>query len=443
MMTRENVLTSTSIQQAMTRSISCLRMNFRTLESGGGGWYHYFDDPRPGVTASAAALYCFHLAGADFAHADEVIEFLLGKQDHGEGPERGGWAVRTTYGVPLVEATAWVLRSLGALNVGSLRNHDAIANGMEWLERNQNSDFGWGSYLGQPSRVYTTTQAILALAQCGGSRTAISNAQNWLNSAQSPNIAAWGALPGGKPTMLHTSMALMAQLAFPGSLPPAAIRQSVDWLTERISPAEFTEKATAVEDYDVPYVQNGIGETFQNSLPHFAGPMALTAILAAGSDPFQSKIFEAAQAMIDAQEKDDPVRSGTWELPRSPERPSIWALWPFISALTAVRQSVLPGLGRSLGGDESVTLLYQGCGVIQTNAAPRHLTLRLLLRNALVDWVRRRALAIAIWAVVMVLVGIAVGLWVAGELDLQTFLLALVLPVLLVLFQILWDRRNR
>jgi len=78
------------------------------------------------------------------------------------------------------------------------------------------------------------------------------------------------------------------------------------------------EKETAVEDYDVPYVHNGADYTLQNSLPHFAGPITLTALLHANADPLQKKVFDAITEIVRTQEAQDPARSGSWELPRSP-----------------------------------------------------------------------------------------------------------------------------
>jgi Squalene-hopene cyclase C-terminal domain len=374
------VLDSRAIEEAVALSLSCLRLHFRTTEDGRGGWYHYLDDQNPGVTASAVGLYCFQLAGKVFEHADMVLKYLLSQQVS-EGDKNhlryGGWAVRTTDGVPVVEATAWVLRSLNVTGTSKRECADAIAAGISWLEKNQNTDFGWGSYKGHSSRVYTTCMALLALAECGGPSEAVSNGLKWLNDAQSPGQPAWGLMPGGDPTEMHTAMAVLAQLAMPGALPAAAVKQSADWLAERLEPGRFVEKSTLVEDYDVPYREGGGSGTFQNSLPHFAGPISLYAMLEVGADPFQEKIFTGANAILNAQEKAERSRAGTWELPRSPQRASIWAVWPFLAALTAVQWAVFPSAARQSPVESMVRLLYPGCAVVQTSLAPNHVTMRL------------------------------------------------------------------
>jgi Squalene-hopene cyclase C-terminal domain len=430
----EAELSSSAIDACVRRSLACLRANFRTTSTGTAGWYHYLDDPQPGVTASAVGLYCFGLAGVEFERADQVVRYLISQQ--GSGEYEGGWAVRTTNNFPIVEATAWVLRCL-AIQTSSLTTAgDALKKGVLWLENNQNTDFGWGSYKGQPSRTFTTALAVLALQECGGSADIISNAHKWLIEAQGQNQPAWGPLPMSEPTSLHTSIALLALLGSPGSLPVTAVRQTIDWLSERLQPGDHVERSTMVEEYDVPYLHNDIPDTFQNSLPHFAGPVALTALLRAGADPLQVNMFRAVNEIIRTQETGDSPRSGTWELPRSPLRPSIWAIWPFIAALTSARNAIFPSV------DSMATLLFPGCTLIQSAAAPKHLTRRLLIKNALIDWIRQRKLAVGLWVTALAAIAVLLVLWQTKQLTMNIFLIALVLPVLLLIFQILWDRRT-
>src|SRR5690606_15006618 len=129
-----------------------------------------------------------------FERADDVVSYLVSQQTSGPGRQfDGGWAVRTTNGVPIVEATAWVVRALSTPVAGA---GDAVRRGASFLERNQNTDFGWGSYAGQPSRVFHTALAMLALQECGGDPAIIDNGHKWLINAQSADQPAWGAVPG-------------------------------------------------------------------------------------------------------------------------------------------------------------------------------------------------------------------------------------------------------
>jgi len=423
------------IDEAIRLALACLRSSFRTMPDGKAGWYHYLDDKKPGVTASAVGLYCFDLAGIPFERTNQVADYLLSQQK--DAPVGRGWAVRTTNGVPIVEATAWVLRALAGPQVRSVRTAQAVADGVAWLEDNQNTDFGWGSYKDHDSRVFTTCLSVLALQESGGSSDVIKNAVSWLIEAQSPNQPAWGALPQGEPTMLHTSVSLLAMMSVPGSLTSAAIRQSTEWLQARLEPGRHYEKATQSEDYDVPYHYGGRTLNFQNSLPHFAGPMTVVALLRSGAEPLQVRVFDALNAIVQSQETDVPSLSGTWELPRSPTRPSIWALWPFLAALTSAQAKIVPGV------ESTATLLFPGCAIIQSETSTRHLTRRLLIRNALLDWLKQRRFAVGLWAVALLAVVTIISLWLIGQLTLSVFLIALVFPVLIVVFQMLWDRSKR
>jgi hypothetical protein len=419
----------------MEKALACLRASFRTTPSGDAGWYHYLDDPSPGVTASAVGLYCFRMAGTSFERTNDVRQYLVRQQVSGSGSTDGGWSVRTTHGFPIVEATAWVVRALAIPAAGTAHASDALRRGTGYLEANQNTDFGWGSYSGQPSRVFHTALAMLALQESGGDATIIENAQKWLINAQAPDQPAWGEVPGAEPTMLHTSFALLALLDVAGSLSVDSLHRTVGWLLARLVPGVHVERRTTAEEFDVPYPYEGRTTVFQNTLPHFAGPVAVTALLAAGADPLQRKIFDAVHGILESQIGSGSC-SGAWELPRSPIRPSIWAIWPFLSALRGARSAIFPS------APSQATLLARGCAIIQPTGGRRRVTTGLLLRSALLSGIRRHRVAVALAAVAVAAIAVAVGLLVTGELDGWEFLTAVVLPALFLMFQVLWGLRR-
>ncbi|MFJ8729945.1 prenyltransferase/squalene oxidase repeat-containing protein [Streptomyces bauhiniae] len=422
-------LSGTGLTASIDRALGCLRHNFRTVR-GAAGWYHYLDDPSPGVTASAVGLFCFSVAGVRFERTPDVVAYLLSQQRASGDSTNGGWSVRTTNGFPIAEATSWVVRALSRPGTGVLGG-EALARGAEWLRANQNVDFGWGSYLGQPSRVFHTALNMLALQESGAGADALAGAQRWLIDGQNARTPAWGPTPGAEPTMLHTSIALMALSRTPGALSANTMRQTAEWLLERIEPGVHVERSTTVEEYDVPYADGDIQAVFQNSLPHFAGPLALSAILSTGVvDPLQQKVFDSVNAIMDTQ-----LEGGHWELPRSPMRPSVWALWPFVSALSSARSAIL-STPRA-----KAALLFPGCAIVQSEDVAQDLTRRLLIQNALFDWVRNRKVVLALWLVAAVTTGVPVALLLTGTFSVKDFLTALIFPVLLMVFQVIWDRR--
>ena len=428
----EAVISSSAITRSLELALSCLKGGFRTTDDGCSGWYHYLDDPHPGVTASAVGLYSFQMAGSRFERTDEVLQYLIDQQIQSPDQAEGGWSVRTTNGFPILEATAWVVRALSRSDIGRLKVSDSLRSGAEWIERNQNTDFGWGSYRGQPSRLFHTALATLALQECGGNPEVTTNSQKWLIGAQNTHAPAWGPTAGAEPTVLHTSIALLALVKIPGALSTNSIRQCADWLLERLEPGVHVERSTTVEEYDVPYVTGGATTVFQNSLPHFAGPLAITALLAAGVDPLQAKIFQSVQAIIDTQ-----LESGNWELPRSPTRQSIWAIWPFISALSALRVSVFATQ------HSTATILFPGCAIVQSEETNKKLTRRLLIRNSVFDWLRQRKVAVALLTIAALATAIPLILLLTRRISITDFVLTLILPVLLTTFHLTWERWNR
>jgi hypothetical protein len=123
-----------------------------------------------------------------------------------------------------------------------------------------------------------------------------------------------------------------------------------------------------------------------SSKTHFRtlpGPVAVTALLQACVDPFQKKTFDAINQMVDAQDS-----CGAWELPRSPTRPSIWALWPFVSAISLARERILPTSA------SKAQLLFSGCCIVHTENSAQNLTRRILVQNSIFDWARTRIVAI-------------------------------------------------
>ncbi|MEV0153282.1 prenyltransferase/squalene oxidase repeat-containing protein [Micromonospora sp. NPDC050686] len=417
-----------SISDAIDRALDCLRVNFRSGNNE-AGWYHFLDDPTPGITASAVGLFTFRLAGQEFERSDEIIRYLVSQQVDGPSGAGGGWAVRTTNGFPIIEATAWVVRALSTPGLGRLEAVKALQSGANFLVNNQNTDFGWASYAGQPSRVFHTALCMLALQECGGPAVVIDNAKKWLLSAQSPDAPAWGALPGTAPTLLHTSMALLALTGLDGALSVNTVKKTADWILERLTPGTHAERSSTVEEFDVP-VPGDHPFVFQNILPHFAGPIAVTALLAAGVDPLQPKLFTAVSQILRDQQK-----TGTWELPRSPLRESIWAIWPFVSALARMREAVFP-----VAAGEA-QLLYPGCALVQTHTSARKLTTALLMRNFLLSWVARHKIALALWIIgVSYSIG-ALVLYLTGAVDRTEFLIGLILPAVLLVFQLVWGAR--
>lgn len=427
-------LTHEGISRALEQALAQLRSCYRSTSTG-GGWYHYLDDPEPGVTASAVGLYAFDLAGERFQDADVVIDYVLAAQVASNDDRDGGWAVRTTLDFPILEATAWVIRALSGPGSRRMTSSDALGRGVAWMERNQNVDHGWGSHRGQPSRVFHTSLSILALAEAGADQTTMRAGAQWLVGAQNKGAPAWGPLPGSAPSILHTAFALQALSCLDDAISAEQRVRHCDWLVEQLGSPQLTrahtELSTEVEEYDVPFASDGHAYNFQNSLPHFAGPVAAIALLRTPEASSLPLTFRLTREFMASQRSD-----GTWELPRSKQRPSIWAVWPFVAALSRAREVFVPDV------EATADLLSNGIVVRYTAEGRKRVTAGLILRNSLLRAVLRHKVRSALVAVAVVLLVTMGVLFALGWIDGRGLVLSFAIPALFLTFDLLWGRRG-
>lgn len=423
------VLVSSGIDDAVQKAMTCLERSCRDGNPGMAGWYHYLDDSRPGVTASAVGLLLHRMTGSRFDREPEVIAYLLSEQAQDPDGRPGGWPVRTTDGFPILEATAWVVRALSLTGTGRPDVAEALRNGARWLVDNQNPDGGWGSYKGQPSRTFHTALAVLALTESGIAAPAtFPTAAEWLRKRAVAGHPAWGPQDGASPTILHTAIALLALGRIGGSTDAALRERAAAWLLERLEAGVYTEPDSEVEEFDLPYIpQSGPLRTFQNSLPHFAGPVAVSALLSSGIDALDPKLFQMTSRII-ADQQDE----GHWLLPRSRRRQSIWAVWPFVAALTAMRTELF-GSRKGL-----VTLLSPGTAVFSADPLGPP-SLPSLLWQAMWRGIGFRPRSVLLASISAIVALTSTILIVLHLISWNEFLLAIIYPVLMTAFQIAWS----
>jgi hypothetical protein len=350
-------LRQSAIINSIELALSLLRKTYRSNPyQNEFGWYHYLDDPSPGVTASAVSLFCFSIANQPFEHTEQVITYLKDRQIFSSDPRlNGGWSVRTTFDFPVVESTAWVLRSLYLNQISLNKNSPDIKAAYSFLVNNQNMDHGWGSCYGQPSRIFHTSLAIIALASFNRFSQEVSLGADWLIQSRQKDIPAWGALPDSSPSALHTSWALLALSELPYKIPNEIIEKSLIWLIDTLDPTKITELTSQAEDYDVPFMSGGKSFVYQFNLPHFCLPVAVYTLLKLSRNLDSTKMCKAINTIIESQ-----TDTGFWPIPRSPSRPSIWGIWPFLAAL--IQASNLYHLAR----DESeIFFISENVAIIQ------------------------------------------------------------------------------
>src|SRR5262249_16325997 len=148
------------------RSLELLRRTYHPAADGGGGWYHSLENETPGPSATASGIASFVVHGQRAEFWRDGRAFLQRRQIRSpEGALDGGRAVNTSSGHPVAEATALVARQLVLARVVHGPSAPDLGRARDWLLANQNKDGGWGSFRGQPSRVWLTAMAVRALSE--------------------------------------------------------------------------------------------------------------------------------------------------------------------------------------------------------------------------------------------------------------------------------------
>ena len=102
-----------AIETMVDRSLSLLTRTYHASTDLRGGWYHRLDSPNPGPSATASGMANFRLHGRVFEHEAECLRFLHHRQVVSSDYRLdGGWAVNTSFGQPVTEATGLVTRLL-------------------------------------------------------------------------------------------------------------------------------------------------------------------------------------------------------------------------------------------------------------------------------------------------------------------------------------------
>jgi hypothetical protein len=422
-----------------------------TGDGGGGGWYHDLTRPEPGTTATALGLLAFTEAGRTFEHFDDGLAYLASLQMSSDDPLRdGGWSTKTSLGMPVVEATAWIARFLVRSRCDLREDAPDIRRAYRWLLRNQNPDGGWGSLLGCPSRVWLTCLALRALSWLNPHDPAVERGVEWLTADRTSGRPGWGQTPSDVPTVTHTAFALITLAEARPGRHDERLMAAHDWLRDNFDPEE---EHTWIETYDVSPLdgtatrgdlagvpgagRRGTGEpgtekpVWRLALWHYGLPIAIMAQLRDPRGPSGPLLAQAFQTLVRGK-----VTNPRWNGYPGNGRASLWTLWWRLEALLALSRFPLPR-SRDL-----VHWMPDATVVQRAHARDRPLPALLPSPPPRVDVVQllRRHWTVLVLAAVPLcsLGGVAGGLW--GWRD---FWLSVILPIVLTTVHEAMRRRRR
>jgi len=413
------------IYRCAERSLALLSRTFHSVPNVGGGWYHRLDTDVPGPSATAVALHSFLLFDRRPDHLADGLTFLRSRQVICDDSQlSGGWAVNTSAGRPVLEATSVVARFLGSSRLTLDKDCPSANKAYEWIVHNQNADGGWGSFRGQASRIWLTAMAIRALIELNLHDRAATAGIEWLLSSRDASNVAWGERPDASATITHTAFVLSAlvdnKFTEGNRKVVSGIEQGYSWLTDNLLPASIFDDSARVETYNVAYNDTGGQVTWQNSIWHSGLPYALSALVRQPGGADGSLVAQSLRTILTSQLPD-----GRWPNADSAAGISVWAVWPFLDALADF-------MDRSPLRDDDRIWWITRESMLVTRGTDVGKSLRKLLRRSRVSVLQR--LSKRYWATAILVLALltGAGFTVSGLLAWSVFGFALVVPILLV-----------
>ncbi|MFI5781153.1 prenyltransferase/squalene oxidase repeat-containing protein [Nocardia sp. NPDC051570] len=295
------------------------------------------DDPNPGPSATAVALELFYRCTVPSPFLQDGLTFLKARQVAStEIKADGGWAVNTSFGHPVLEATSVVTRFLGTARVELLAAGPDIRRAVAWILNNQDPCGGWGSFYGQPPRTWLTGLALQALNAANPHEPSIGPAVDWLLRQRSRTApTAWGESHLSDPTVVHTAFCLLVLRQLTGLLTDwqysDAVADGYEWLIDNLDPTTIFDNASRVESYNITGIVDDRSVTWHGQIWHHGLPYVFSALMRhpEGTPP---AAFNALATIVRTQLPD-----GHWPNVDGSAPRSIWDVYPFIVAISDAR----------------------------------------------------------------------------------------------------------
>ncbi|MEU8268320.1 prenyltransferase/squalene oxidase repeat-containing protein [Sphaerisporangium sp. NPDC049002] len=424
------IIDISALDRRLKASLSLLRRTYADSDAG-GGWYHQLDMVPPGPTATGVALTAFHQCGERSEHFTDALTFLKARQISSEDPLLdGGWAMNTSFGLPVMEATGWVARYLGLARCALVDDGPSTARAYQWIINNQNEDGGWGSLRGCPSRVWLTCLALRALAQLNPRHSAVNRGVEWLLARQNRTSCGWGENDTRSPTVTHTAFVLITLAEVGADRTGDAILNAYQWLETHVDPSVIDDPHARIESYNVSRMVDGNPAVWHTILLHYGMPIALSAMLRHPGNPPADVICAGFDTINRTQ-----LDGGHWPNIQGGDSVSIWALWPFVQALTDIRD-----LSPVRSADQ-ITWSHDLVVVQRQEASGRPLSALLRAQR----WLAVTRFFARTWASLLLILSTVTGLILVGigRFSWKDYVLGMILPIGLLLIQEARQRHRR
>ena len=393
------------------------------------GWHQILSGSiqRVGWVGSAVGLLTLTKNRCSREYIEQIQNQLL--QDQFSSADQmidGGWSIRIISEFPVLEGTAWVLLGLVATQCSK---REAIDRAYGWIANNQNEDGGWGSIVNQPSRVHLTCLALRVLyAKHNRFSNKVQKGIDWLKRARNEHDGGWGDLPGRPSSCFHTADVLytlrMSQLDGEQDM----VEGALNYLLENWDPRLMWDQEPLSEEYDIVLTPE---KWFRIRIHNFPTAWAVIALLAGDAKHgiLREEVWQSLNQILKAQEQ-----LGYWRHSHDHENIYVWGIHDNTFALRFFQENLLkydPQLRMQLYG-EAIIISHQ-----HTQATLANLALRATVSNF---WrLLRRNWRILIFVTYCV---VALGLLLSNILTWKDVLLGLIVPAVLVIWQVAMDRKS-
>ena len=383
----------------------------RVVESdGAAGWHNTFQPGRIGTSGTALPLLFFSAAQEQPPHRSKLLAGL--RHPTFDDGERAAWSILSLGGAPNVEGTTWPM--IAFIEAGDHSDAGLVGRAREWIIAEQRSGGGWGSTGANIPRVTLTASAVAALRASSPWNPQLESAVVWLRRTQRPQDGSWGATEGESGTVHHTCLASLALLQCNVPRSDPALSRARAFILDAWQPRP---QDVQTETYDV-HRDDGYQRAV---LEHDVDALAARTLLRLGGPGGLARAVHGAQKMFEV-----PVEG------LAVEQPSLWNILPR-GFLALDLLSLTPTEGAEVVARRQVAVMIEG-SARRPAASLAALTWQ---RTPLVP----KRIEPVLFTISAVVILALTAFLLFGELDLPSYLVGVVLPVLLAGYAFASNRR--